>query len=70
MIDPSARSVIGMFGVLGMIAVWAIIVASFSAGIGALWWPLQLLIYAVSGIVWIVPAMPVMRWIATGRWRK
>ena len=70
MIDPAARNVIGIFLVLALIAAWAVIVASFSAEIGALWGPLQLLIYAASGIVWIFPAMPIMRWMAIGRWRR
>jgi hypothetical protein len=69
-IDPSARSVIGIFAVLALIAGWAVIVASFSAEIGQLWFPLQLFIYVAAGIAWIFPAMPIMRWIATGRWRK
>jgi uncharacterized membrane protein len=56
--------------VLALIAGWAIIVASFSVEIGRLWVPVQLLIYIVAGIVWIFPAMPIMRWIATGRWRR
>lgn len=70
MIDPSTRSVIGIFGVLALIAAWAVIVASFSAEIGRLWFPLQLLIYIVAGVVWIFPAMPIMRWIVSGRWRR
>ena len=70
MIDPAARSVIGIFAVLALIAIWAVIVASFSAMIGQLWGPLQALIYIVAGIAWIFPAMPIMRWIVTGKWRE
>ena len=70
MIDPAARSVIGIFAVLALIAAWAVIVASFSAQIGQLWFPLQLLIYVAAGIAWIFPAMPIMRWTVTGRWRR
>jgi hypothetical protein len=69
MIDPPARSVIGIFAVLALIAAWAVIVASFSEQIGRLWFPLQLLVYIVAGLVWIFPAMPIMRWTVTGRWR-
>jgi hypothetical protein len=67
--DPSARNVIGMFALLGLIAVWAVIVASFSGVIGGLWWPIQAVIYIVAGLVWIYPAKPIMRWIVTGNWR-
>lgn len=70
MIEPSKRGVIGMFLVLGVIALWAVIVASFSGVIGRLPVLVQLPIYVVAGIVWIFAAMPIMRWIVTGRWRK
>lgn len=68
--DPAKRGVVGMFMVLGLIAVWAVIVASFSGSIGRLPVLAQLPIYIIAGLVWIVPAMPIMRWIVTGRWRR
>jgi hypothetical protein len=68
--NPAKRSVIGIFLLLALIAVWAVIVASFSGPIGRLPVFLQLPVYIVTGIVWIFPAMPIMRWIVTGRWRK
>ncbi|NNM76563.1 DUF2842 domain-containing protein [Sphingomonas sp. ID1715] len=67
--DPAKRSVIGMFMVLGLIAAWAVIVASFSGAIGALPILLQAVIYVAAGVAWIFPAKPIMRWIVTGRWR-
>lgn len=70
MIDPSNRSVLGMFLVLALIAAWAVIVASFSGPIARLPFALQMLVYLVAGIVWIFPAMPILRWIVTGRWRR
>ena len=69
MMDPAARSVAGMFLVLALITVWAVIVASFSVVIGGLWLPLQIVIYVFAGIAWIFPAKPIMRWIVSGRWR-
>jgi hypothetical protein len=67
--DPASRSVAGIFLLLGLIALWAVIVASFSAPIGQLWWPVQAAIYIAAGLAWIYPAKPIMRWIVTGRWR-
>ena len=67
--DPAKRSVLGMFLLLGMIAVWAVIVASFSSLIGRLPILVQALVYVAAGIAWIFPAKPIMRWIVTGRWR-
>lgn len=68
--DPAKRSVIGMFLVLAIIAVWAVIIASFAAPIGRLPILLQLPIYILAGVAWIFAAMPVMRWIVTGRFGK
>ena len=67
--DPAKRSVVGIFLVLALIAVWAVIVASFAGQIERLWFPLQMLVYIAAGLAWIFPAMPIMRWIVTGRWR-
>lgn len=67
--DPALRSVLGMLLLLALIAVWAIIVASFSGLVGQLAWPLQAVFYLLAGIVWVLPAKPVMRWTVTGRWR-
>lgn len=69
MTDPAKRSTIGMFALLALIAIWAVIVASFSSLIGQLWWPLQAVVYVIAGVVWVLPAMPLMRWVQTGKWR-
>lgn len=67
--EPSWRTPVGSLALLALIAVWAVIVTSFSPLIGGLWWPLQAVIYIAAGIVWIFPAMPLMRWMVTGKWR-
>ena len=67
--DPAKRSVIGMFLILGVIGLWAVIVASFSGAIGRLPILLQALVYLTAGVAWIFPAKPIMRWIVIGRWR-
>ncbi|SEN22397.1 Protein of unknown function [Sphingomonas gellani] len=66
---PSWRKPAGMFVILGLIAVWCVIIASGSAMIGR--WPAlsQLAFYLVTGIVWIAPLKPLLRWMETGRWR-
>lgn len=58
-----------MFAILTLILVWVILVASFSAQIGALPILAQCLVYLVLGIVWIAPLKPLLRWMETGRWR-
>jgi predicted membrane channel-forming protein YqfA (hemolysin III family) len=67
--QPSWRKPAGMLFILAVIAIWAVIVASFSQTIGR--WPglVQALVYIVAGIVWIFPMRPVLTWMETGRWR-
>lgn len=66
---PSWRKPAGMLGLLVYIALWVGLVASFSAQIGGLAWPVQLVIYVVAGMVWIAPLKPLLQWMETGRWR-
>ena len=44
-------------------------VASLSGVVGGWWWPVQAVFYLVTGIVWIAPLKPLLRWMETGRWR-
>jgi len=66
---PSWRKPAGMLFILLIIAVWAVIVASFSRVIGG--WPgiVQLLVYVIAGIIWIFPVRPLLTWMETGRFR-
>lgn len=55
---------------IAWILAWVILVASFSRWIGALPILVQLPIYLVTGIVWVLPLGRVLRWMETGRWRN
>ena len=66
---PTWRKPAGIFIILGLIAVWSILIASASALVGNWTWPLQLAFYLVTGIVWIAPLKPLLLWMETGRWR-
>jgi hypothetical protein len=68
-VTPNWRKPVGMLALLGYIAAWVVLVASFSVQIGALWWPIQTLLYLIAGIIWIAPLKPALRWMETGRWR-
>ena len=68
--QPSWRRLVGIFALLLLIAVWAVLVATFSPHIGRLPILVQALFYLVMGIAWIVPLGPLLRWSQTGRWRK
>lgn len=66
---PSWRKPAGSFLILGLIIVWAVVIASFSESIGRLPGWAQIPVYVVSGLVWIAPLKPLLRWMETGRWR-
>jgi predicted membrane channel-forming protein YqfA (hemolysin III family) len=66
---PTWRKPAGMLLILLIIAIWAVIVASFSEVIGG--WPgwLQAIVYIVAGIGWIFPVRPLLTWMELGRFR-
>jgi predicted membrane channel-forming protein YqfA (hemolysin III family) len=68
-VKASWRKPAGALAILLLILVWVVLVASFSAEIGALPVLVQLVIYVVLGIVWIMPLKPLLRWMETGHWR-
>ena len=69
MTKPSWRKPAGIFAILALIAVWAGMVASMSGFVGK--WPVlaQAFFYLISGIVWILPLKPVLRWMETGHFK-
>lgn len=68
--NPSWRKPFGMGMILTLILVWAVLVASASHWIGQTPQAVQLLIYAVAGIIWILPLKPLLKWMETGKWRE
>lgn len=68
-LEPRPRPTIGVFLIMAVIALWAILIASLSDVVGR--WPIlvQLIFYIVTGFVWVLPLKPIMRWSETGRWR-
>ncbi|QIK97157.1 DUF2842 domain-containing protein [Sphingomonas sp. HDW15A] len=68
--EPSGRKLAGIAGILALIAIWALLVASLSNEVGE--WPVlvQAVFYLVAGIVWILPLKPLLRWMETGRFRQ
>ncbi|NWK96623.1 DUF2842 domain-containing protein [Sphingobium lactosutens] len=70
--QPSWRKPVGMLTIIGLILLWAVLVASLSGPIGALPMWVQVPVYGVSGIVWIwlLPLRRLLVWMETGRWRR
>ncbi|WP_411342341.1 DUF2842 domain-containing protein [Sphingopyxis sp. J-6] len=58
-----------MFLILLLIAVWAAIIVSLSPWVGT--WPVlvQAVFYLVTGVIWIMPLKPLLRWMELGRRR-
>ena len=69
MSEPSWRKPAGIFAILALIAVWAVLVASLSGEVGR--WPVlaQALFYLVAGVAWILPLKPLLRWMETGKFK-
>ncbi|MET0308113.1 MAG: DUF2842 domain-containing protein [Sphingomonas sp.] len=68
-VEPSWRKPTGALGIIVLVLVWVVLIATFSAEIGALPILVQLPLYLVLGILWILPLKPLLRWMETGRWR-
>jgi len=68
--EPSWRKPFGIFLILFIILLWAVIVASASAWIGRLPVLVQGAVYIIAGIVWIMPLKPLLAWMETGHWRR
>ena len=67
---PSWRKPFGMFLILLLITVWAIVVASAADRIATLPHWVQAIVYVVAGLVWITPLKPLLRWMELGQWRR
>lgn len=67
--EPTWRKPAGIFGILALIAVWAILIASFAGEVSK--WPVlvQAIFYLAAGIAWVLPLRPLLKWMETGRFR-
>lgn len=68
-VRPSWRKPAGMFMIMGLIVIWAFMIGSLSNLIANLPMWVQIPLYIVTGIIWIMPLKPLLRWMETGRWR-
>lgn len=66
---PTLRKPLGVLAILGIITSWAVIVTSFSGWTSALPVAVQIIIYAIAGIVWIAPMRPLLQWMETGSFK-
>lgn len=69
---PSWRKPVGMFIILALIALWAVLIGSLSGIIGAMPMIAQVAAYVFLGLIWIwiLPLKRLLAWMETGRWRR
>jgi predicted membrane channel-forming protein YqfA (hemolysin III family) len=67
---PSWRKGVGIILILLLIALWAVLVASLAGTVSRWNMLVQALFYLVTGLIWIAPLKPLIRWIETGRFRS
>ena len=69
-LKPKWRNGVGMALILLLIAAWSVAVATLAPFFARLPFLVEMLFYVVAGIAWIVPVRPLLRWTATGHWRR
>lgn len=67
--EPTLRKPFGVLGILAFITLYAGLVAHFAEAIFRLPFLLQLVLFAVLGIIWVFPLRPLLRWMETGKFR-
>ena len=70
--EPSWRKPAGMFMILALILLWAVLVGSLSGLIGQLSMIAQVPVYIFLGLIWIwvLPLKRLLAWMETGRWGR
>jgi predicted membrane channel-forming protein YqfA (hemolysin III family) len=69
-VKPTWRKPAGIFLILLLIAVWAFLVVTVADVLPPLPWPVKALFFVATGIIWILPLKPLLRWMELGRWRE
>ncbi|MCK9543125.1 MAG: DUF2842 domain-containing protein [Novosphingobium sp.] len=67
---PTWRIPVGVLALLAGLLLYGIAVARILPPLIGHWPGLaQLPVYAVLGMIWLLPMKPYLRWMETGRWR-
>jgi hypothetical protein len=66
---PSLRRPLGILGLLLFLFVYAGLVVELATPLASLHPLLQLPVWLVLGVAWVIPFRPVLLWIETGRFR-
>lgn len=60
--NPRHKKLIGSLGILLFLAFYVWAVASIADFVPAIWWA-QTAYFAISGLLWGVPLLPLIRWM-------
>ena len=57
------RTIIGVFAVIALIAIWALLITALANQIAP--WPIwaQSMFYLVAGLAWLLPLKPLLVWM-------
>jgi len=69
--NPRLRKLIGTFALFALVIVWALVamaIAQFPPIFNNPW--IAGLYYVVAGVGWVLPAMPLVKWMLTGTVRS
>lgn len=67
--NPTYRKPVGTLILIVGLAVYAGIVARLFGPVGTLPWYASIPVYALLGVLWLLPTGPLLRWMVTGSWR-
>lgn len=68
--EPTWRIPAGILALLLALMIYALAIARFLAPLFEAWPALlQVPVYILLGVVWLLPLRPLMIWMETGRWR-
>lgn len=68
--EPTLRIPLGVLGLLAALALYGMGIARYVAPLITSWPTLvQLPIYVILGVIWLLPLRRFLIWMETGRWR-
>lgn len=68
--EPTARIPLGILALCLVLVAYALLIARYIAPLISEWIGLlQLPVYVVLGLVWLLPMKRFLKWMETGKWR-
>ena len=68
--NPSWRKPVGMFLIVALIAIWAVLTVSIVELLSAPEW-INMILYVIAGFawLWVLPMKRLLRWMELGIWK-